>query len=162
SARDELQRYGLVRRLKIIDIDPVRRSALALGDASKKAQHRLVLTRAIRSQHKNIVALAANSRAEAQRLKRALLPYKPRMIFKVERSVEIKMARIAGAIEKVGGHGINRHSLCLASFHCACRAGSAYPYMQHGQNTAFRRRQTGDKKVMQSTEAAKLRKFRLP
>ena len=101
GARRKLQHDGFIGRREAHHIGPVGGRAFADGDVGEKARHRLVLARAVRTEDEEIVALAADRGAEAERVEHTLLPRKAGQVFKLRRRLEFKRAEVAGAIEKL-------------------------------------------------------------
>ncbi len=109
GAGAEFERDRLVRRAEIVDINPVGGRALLERDTGEEAQDGLVLARTVLTQHEDVVALAADASAEAERLQHALLPHEARMIAKLDRGLERELAHIAGAIKHLGRNRFNSH-----------------------------------------------------
>src|SRR3546814_13640744 len=64
---------GLVRRLEVVEIDPVGRHGLAAGFFAQQALHHRALAGSGRPEHEAIVAAVPDGRAEMDRLQPALL-----------------------------------------------------------------------------------------
>src|SRR3546814_8272289 len=64
---------GLVRRLEVVEIDPVGRHGLAAGFFAQQALHHRALAGSGRPEHEEIVAVVPDGRAEMDRFQRALL-----------------------------------------------------------------------------------------
>src|SRR3546814_14568920 len=64
---------GLVRRLEVVEIDPVGRHGLAAGFFAQQALHHRALAGSGRPEHAEIVAVVPSGRAETDRFQRSLL-----------------------------------------------------------------------------------------
>ncbi|MEP5930124.1 MAG: hypothetical protein ABJ325_21990 [Nitratireductor sp.] len=101
-----------------------------------------MLARPVRAEHEDVVALTANGRAEAQRIKHTLLSDEACVVVEFGCRGEFELARIAGAIEEFGGYGVDGHiadlacSVLLRVF-SAPGCSRAYPHAHHGQSRRF-------------------------